>query len=86
MNNDGSNDRKDRKEHEKKAASSSADKDAGIKYGSKSGTYYGHGDGGMNKTTGGHRSSVHPSTSKHQCSKCSNLIPKSATVCNLCKK
>ena len=85
MNNDGSNDRKDRKEHEKKTASSSSNKSTDVTH-------------GLEKervtatqvvphiTTGGHKSSTHPSTSKHRCSKCSNMVPKSATVCNSCKK
>lgn len=91
---DGSNDRKDRKENEKKKAlESEKDKNPNpnqsnpVVHGSNSkGTYYGHADGTVHQTTGGHRSSTHPTTSATKCRVCGAVIAKSLTVCNGCRK
>lgn len=92
---DGANDRKDRKTHEQSQKITSL-KDAGtgtanlntqnpITYGGSKGAHYGHADGTIHQTTGGHRSSAHPTTSTTKC-RCGATISKSLTVCNNCRK
>lgn len=89
MNYDGAADDKKKRDKEAKEAAErkaqkSSESEKKIEYGGSKGTFYGTGGGNVFQTTGGHRSTAGPSSSKRQCVSCGKLIPKSMTKCNGC--
>lgn len=89
MNLDGAADKKKAKLKAAKGAAEQREKEtkeseSKIEYGGNKGAFYGTGSGKVFQTTGGHRSTTGPSSSKRQCSVCGKGIPKSMTKCNTC--
>ncbi len=75
MNNDGAQD--DKKKRQKEAEKKSAEKEKKksesektIDYGNHKGTYYESGLGNVHQTTGAHKSTMGPTSTKHPCVGC----------------